>query len=88
MYCAVKLKSCPITHGIFCRVYEAKEIEFQDSLNLINRLKAENERYKGVIKILEKDVADAKTEAYKEFAERLKQRYSAPIYNVIMETIM
>lgn len=31
------------------------------------------ERYKGVIEILEKDVATAKSEAIKEFAERLKE---------------
>lgn len=33
---------------------------------------AEIERYKGVIKILENDVANAKYEAIKEFSERLK----------------
>lgn len=31
------------------------------------------ERYKGVIKIIEKDIAKAKYEAIKEFAERLKE---------------
>ena len=36
-------------------------------LNLFNRQKAEIERYKGVIKILENDVATAKSEAVKEF---------------------
>ena len=44
------------------------------ALSLINRQKAETERYKGVIKILENDVANAKYEAIKEFAERLKSR--------------
>lgn len=44
------------------------------ALDLINRQKAEIERYKGVIKILEKDVAEAKSEAIKEFAERLKDK--------------
>lgn len=44
-----------------------------NALDLINRTRAENERYKGVIKLLEKDVADAKSEAYKEFAEGLKE---------------
>ena len=34
--------------------------------------KEESERYKGVIKILEKDVAEAKAEGFKEFAEQFK----------------
>ena len=42
------------------------------ALDLINRYEEEIERYKGVIKILEKDVAEAKVEGYKEFAEQLK----------------
>lgn len=44
-----------------------------DIKDLINRQKAEVERYKGVIKLLEKDVATAKTEAIKEFVGRLKE---------------
>ena len=43
--------------------------------NLINRQKAEIERYKGVIKLLENDVLTTKTEAVKEFAERLKATF-------------
>lgn len=42
------------------------------ALDLINRQQAEIERYKDVIKLLEKDVQTAKAEAVKEFAERLK----------------
>lgn len=42
--------------------------ELKDSREKINRQKAEIERYKGVIKILENDVATAKSEAIKEFA--------------------
>ena len=38
------------------------------------QLKTEIERYKGVIKLLEKDVAEAKSEAFKEAAERLKEK--------------
>ena len=45
-----------------------------DVLALIKRQQAEIERYKGVIRLLEKDVADAKAEAVREFAERLKSR--------------
>ncbi|MEE0840039.1 MAG: hypothetical protein U0L72_05745 [Acutalibacteraceae bacterium] len=40
-------------------------------LDQINRQKAEIERYKGVIKILEKDVKDAEGRAVKEFAHYL-----------------
>lgn len=43
----------------------------KDALDLINRQKAEIERYKGVIKILEKDVKDAEGRAVKEFAHYL-----------------
>lgn len=39
----------------------------KEAANLINRQKAEIERYKGVIKILEKDVRDAKAETIKSF---------------------
>lgn len=38
--------------------------------------KEESERYKGVIKLLEKDVAEAKSEAYKEFAEEVKEYFN------------
>ena len=38
----------------------------QSAVELINRQKADIERYKGVIKILEKDVKDAKAEAIKD----------------------
>lgn len=34
-----------------------------------------DERYKGAIKTLENDVANAKYEAIKEFAERLKKKF-------------
>lgn len=44
----------------------------KNTLDLINRQKAEIERYKGVIKILENDIEIAKEEAIKEFAKRLK----------------
>lgn len=44
---------------------------FLELREYIQNLEAENERYRGVIKLLEKDVAEAKVEAYKEFAERL-----------------
>lgn len=43
------------------------------ALDLINRQKAEIERYKGVIKLLENDVKTAKDEAIKDCIRRLKQ---------------
>lgn len=42
------------------------------AIDLIKRHQAEIERYKGVIKILEKDVSTAKTDGVKEFSEKLK----------------
>ena len=59
---------CPLMSVEGCAYELAK-----NSLYLINRYKADIERYKGVIKLLEKDVAEAKVEAYKEVAERIKQ---------------
>ena len=50
-----------------------------DAIDLINRQKAEIDRYKGVIKLLEQDVATAKAEAYKEFAERLKEKMQSSV---------
>ena len=44
----------------------------QNALDLINRQQAEIERYLHSIKLLENDVATAKSEAIKEFVERLK----------------
>lgn len=43
-----------------------------DILDLIKRQQAEIERYKGVIKLLEKDVSTAKTDGIKQFSEKLK----------------
>lgn len=42
-----------------------------DAKDLINRQQAEIERYKHSIKLLEDDVATAKSEAIKEFADEL-----------------
>lgn len=44
----------------------------EKEMSTITRQQAEIEKYKRVIEILEKDVATAKSEAVKEFAERLK----------------
>ncbi len=42
--------------------------DIEELLDLANRQKAEIERYLHSIKLLEKDVAQAKSEAYREFA--------------------
>ena len=47
--------------------------ELKESRETINRQKAEIERYKGVIKILENDVKTAKSDAVKEYKEKVKE---------------
>ena len=57
-----------------CPMYDVDNcvhILSRESLDLINRQKAEIERYKGVIKILENDVKTARAEAIKEFGRFL-----------------
>lgn len=44
----------------------------KEASDLIKRQQAEIERYKGVIKLLEKDVSTAKTDGIKQFSEKLK----------------
>ena len=44
-----------------------------EKIDLINSQKAELERYKGVIKILENDVKTAKADAVKEYMEKVKE---------------
>ena len=57
----------------FYGVKEDCEAELpEEALNVINRQQAEIERYKGVIKLLEKDVANAKSETVKEFERKIK----------------
>ena len=55
---------------------DVTSIKIVDIIDLINRQQAEIERYKGVIKLLEKNVLTAKNEAVKEFAKRLKAEYA------------
>lgn len=47
--------------------------KYLHKIELINRQQTEIERYKYSIKMLEDDVATAKSEAIKEFAKRLKE---------------
>ena len=60
-------KTCPLTNEEWCSCKLSK-----NALDLINRYEVDIERYKGVIKLLEKDVAEAKAEGFKELAERLR----------------
>ena len=61
---------------------EKAELIMKNALDLINRLKAENERLEKVRKdeveklmsAIDRTIAEAKAEAYKEFAERLKEK--------------
>ncbi|MDD6988752.1 hypothetical protein [Ruminococcus sp.] len=61
-----------------CRMMCAK-----NALNLINRQQAEIERYLHSIKLLENDVATAKSEAIKWFAEKLKMECYATYDEVL-----
>lgn len=54
---------------------ENLNIVLQAMRNAANSYKAENERYKGFIKLLEADVKTAKSEAIKEFAEKVKDLF-------------
>ena len=54
---------------------EALKKMLADALALLREKDAEIERYKCVIRLLEKDVADAKSEAINEFAQKVKTFY-------------
>lgn len=62
---------------------ENLNIELQAMRNAANSYKAEVERCKGVIKMLEENVKTAKSEAIKEFAERLKDMTILSTLNTI-----
>ena len=66
-------KDCPYYAAATC-----KYVNFMASvaLALISCQKEEIKRYKGVIKILENDVQTSKSEAVREFAEKLKESLS------------
>ena len=51
----------------------------KSALALINRQKAEIERYLHSIKLLEKAVAQAKSEAYREFADKLHDNFISKV---------
>ena len=59
------------------------------ALDLINRPKAEIERYKGVIKILEKDVSEEKFEAITAYMAEVERRcIESGIYPVIVKNVL
>lgn len=64
-------EGCPYLVGDFCEGFTKHSKPFRDVIDLINRQQAEIDRYKGVIKILEKDVAEARNEGVKELAHQL-----------------
>lgn len=77
------LKCCSKIHCRGCVFWEMRSAQciselLSNTLDLINRQKAAIKRYKCVIKLLESDVATAKSEAIKEFAERLKKERIKP----------
>ena len=63
--------NCPCINNDYINVYDCKYALLKNALNLINRLKAENERLSKITRPL---IAEIKAEAYKEFAERLKEK--------------
>lgn len=68
-----------------CPMQDCKdcEIELPDyALGLVNRQKAEIERYKGVIKILENDVETAKSEAIRTFSKYLIDKAETNSINI------
>lgn len=68
---------CPMRNCEDC------EIELPDyALDLINRQKAEIERYKGVIKILENDIETAKSEAIRGFSKYLIDKAETNSVNI------
>ena len=70
---------CPYTENHSCRLLRNP---IKDALDLINRLQAENERLRNTLDdvldrqplLVERSEKYAKAEAYKEFAERLKEK--------------
>lgn len=62
---------CAFYGGKVCNCSQVTAIY---ALDLIKRQQTEIERYKGVIRLLEKDVSDARAEAVREFVARLKNK--------------
>ena len=72
--CCLAKENCEVVSCEKCPLekrYECTDIMFHETIDLINRQQAEIDRYKGVIKILEKDVAEARNEGVKELAHQL-----------------
>ena len=71
----------------------------ENALDLINRQQAEIERLQNklntvkqelieTIPLIEDDIKTAKSEAYKEFAERLKERATIPFGNLYVKRVL
>ena len=76
-------RGCPFNEKDICDKEDDAPQKY--ALDLINRQKAEIERYKGVIKLLENDVLTAKAEAVKEFAERVETALDERVSEKIRE---
>ena len=57
--------------SVDCKVWSIEVYKLENALDLINRQQAEIDRYKGVIKILEMDVAAAEIRGAKDFGKYL-----------------
>jgi FtsZ-binding cell division protein ZapB len=72
-----KALECAIRNDCDCNCVFLLPNKVQDVLDLINRLQAENERLKNDLAISRKETKrykTAKAEAYKEFADRVKEK--------------
>ena len=76
-------RNCPLYYTTLS-YHQCREATRKNALNLINRLQAENERLKKGWKADVILTANAKAEAYKEFAERLKEKITEE-YNYFEE---
>ena len=65
-------RGCPFNEKDICDKEDDAPQKY--ALDLINRLEAEIERYKGVIKLLENDVQTGKVEAVKAFVKKFEKK--------------
>ena len=69
-----RCNECPYDSDT-CITTKGQSLIIQDALDLINRQKAEIERLERIVSIKQKNKQTLKTEAIKEFAERLKKQF-------------
>ncbi len=77
--CALKCRECPYSPRYAFPSCERQVAK--DTLDLITRQQAEIERYKRVIKILEKDVTAAKSEAVKDVLDEVRTARNQSLIN-------